>query len=235
MSTKTVDCAGCGKQLEDDYKERAIYTVAGTDYKVCPGRRSYMGEPDPSAACAQKLLRKQAATCYGCGETSVIRYQGQVCDDCKTKIAQGNEVQKPVHWVGLDPNRFFTREYFSESEDTLEAVQLLARAIKGQRRLSKEHPGFGSDKLGGEHPKVYVEVDEDQLEALHQLQKLLARVGDAIERKAHAEGTNLLGQLASGKVKPDDFDQWAAKAQADVRVPLTHAGVPGARAQRQGA
>src|SRR6185369_1248231 len=184
------------------------------DYKICPGRRSYMGEPDPSAACVQKLLRKHAATCYGCGETVVIRHQGQVCDDCKEKISQGNEVQKPVQWVGLDPNRFFTREYFSDTEDTLEAVQLLACAIKGQRRLAKDLPGYSgysADKLGGEHPKVYVEVDEDQLEALHRLQKLLARCGGAIERKAHAEGTNLLGQLASGRVKPDDFDQWAAK------------------------
>lgn len=205
-----IDCEGCGKKLEDSYRERAIVLFADKEFKICPGRRrDYACEP--SAACHQKLLRKLSDTCCGCGESSVP-HAGQVCADCKKAIARSRGVDKPVQWVGLDPYYFFTRNYLSDSEAALEAVRLLARAVKGARRLTDDHDCDGSvTKLGGDHPKVYVEADEDQLEALRQLQMTLARVGDDLQRDGVKRGTDLLGRLARGDVKPDDFEQWESK------------------------
>jgi len=138
-AVKHIDCAGCGAKLEDSYMEQAIYTVAGKDYKICPGRRSYMGEPDPSAACVQKLLRSRRECCGGLTsdhETGVSTMQTKYYFP-GTPTASGSGIHAGEFNTRAGRIRFIHWRLSDGDKTTIE----LAIAESGAPRFEVHYPG----------------------------------------------------------------------------------------------
>lgn len=211
---KFVVCAGCGKQIRDDWMHRALIEgYRGHDVPVCA--RADRTNPTPSAACARKARTKQHV-CPGCGEP--LPFRRVICTECSRKLAR-DEVSagKSVRWYSISYH--IVGPYVGGGSKAQQAATvLLAKIAAGGRRWGESASAYDDcspmcigDDGHGHSGMAVVEMDEEQAAALSQLGTLLAATMKAQHDAGFHEGDNLLRRLSSGDVKPNDYEQWGPK------------------------
>ena len=221
-------CASCG--ADKDERELAPVEVAvGVTVDVCRWRGSKLND------CAR---RARQDVCPGCGRSlkddrayvSGLSFEATIaCSRCRTALAKGRaEMSRPAEearkFSYLDADRILGPAFYRVSdyyERGKAFARLLARVaggrtekVEGERHSSHGYvPPYVPGGFNSTHADVAVEVTSDQHEALCGLAELLPGILADVRAAGYAEGEDLLGRLASGKLTIAEYEDASVKAK----------------------